>query len=186
MTIYRARIYLCCNSMLIALERPQSSSWSFLSLMVRAGYVCVAIIHRTLTWTTGSLTRAQMLMRALAYRGVRSSNKSLHWKLTLGRKSLAAPGNRTCVSGVTVRCCKRLGDSTTETRIAYDNSCGMRVNTWHVISTNVPVRWPARAILWLSPKTLYNNVRYRMFVKLASYDAFPQCNMTNFSTISSR
>ena len=49
MTIYGARIYPCFNSMLITLERSQSSKWSFLSLMVRAGYVCVAIIHRTLT-----------------------------------------------------------------------------------------------------------------------------------------
>ena len=29
--------------------------------------------------------------------------ESLHWKLTLGEKSFAAPGNRTCVSGVLVR-----------------------------------------------------------------------------------
>ena len=36
-------------------------------------------------------------------RAVRTPKESLHWKLTLGRKSLAAPGNRTCVSGVPVR-----------------------------------------------------------------------------------
>ena len=30
------------------------------------------------------------------------TRKSLHWKLTLGEKSLAAPENRACVSGVTV------------------------------------------------------------------------------------
>ena len=34
----------------------------FLSLMVYAGYVCVAIIHQTLTWTTRALSCAQMLM----------------------------------------------------------------------------------------------------------------------------
>ena len=51
MTVYRARIYPCCKSMLIALEQPQSSSWLCLSLMVPAGYICVAIIHPTLTWT---------------------------------------------------------------------------------------------------------------------------------------
>ena len=64
----------------------------------------VAIIHRTLTWTTGSLSCAQMLMHAIVRRGVRTPKESLHWKLILGRKSFAAPGNRTCVSGVTVRC----------------------------------------------------------------------------------
>ena len=67
MTSYRARIYACCNSILIALERPQSSSWLFLSLMVRAGYVCVAIIYRTLTWTTGSLSCAQMRLYTGVY-----------------------------------------------------------------------------------------------------------------------
>ena len=108
MTIYRARIYPCRNSMLIALEQPQSSSWLFLSLMVRAGYVCVAIIHRTLTWIAGTLSCAQMLNNAIAHGSVRTPKESLHWKLTLGRKSLAAPGNRTCVSGVTVRCCNQL------------------------------------------------------------------------------
>ena len=108
MTIYRARIYPCRNSMLIALEQPQSSSWLFLSLILRAEYVCAAIIHRTLTWTTGSLSCARMLMQATAHGGVRTPKESLHCKLTLVEKSLAAPGNRTCVSGVTVRCCNQL------------------------------------------------------------------------------
>ena len=75
----------------------------FLSLMVRAGYVCVAIIHQTLTWTTGSSSCVQMLIHVIANRGVRTPKESLHWKLTLGRKSRAAPVNRTCVKGVTVR-----------------------------------------------------------------------------------
>ena len=33
--------------LLLCVERPQSSSWLFVSLMVRAGYICVAIIHQT-------------------------------------------------------------------------------------------------------------------------------------------
>ena len=69
--------------------------------MVHAGYVCVAIIHRTMTRTTGSLSCAHMFMHAIAHGGVRTPKESLHWNLTLGRKSLAAPGNRTCVSGLT-------------------------------------------------------------------------------------
>ena len=71
--------------------------------MVHAGYVCVAIIHRTLTWTTGSLTCAQMLMYAVAQGVVQAPKESPHSKLTLGRKSLAASGNRTRVNGVPVR-----------------------------------------------------------------------------------
>ena len=89
--------------LLLSVERPQPSSWLFLSLMVRAGYVCVAIIHQTLTWTTGSSSCVQMLMHVIEHRGVRTPKESLHWKLTLGRKSRAAPVNRTCVKGVTVR-----------------------------------------------------------------------------------
>ena len=39
---------------------------------VHAGCFSVSTIHRTLTWTIGSLTRAQMLMHAYAHRGVRT------------------------------------------------------------------------------------------------------------------
>ena len=39
-----------------------------------------------------------------AHGGVWTSKESLHWKLTQGEKSLAAPGYRTCVSSVPVRC----------------------------------------------------------------------------------
>ena len=40
--------------------------------IVHAGCLCVFIIHRTLTWTTGSLTCTQMLMQAFAQGGVRT------------------------------------------------------------------------------------------------------------------
>ena len=48
-------------------------------------------------------------MHAIAHRGVQTQKKSLHWKLTLGEKSLATPGNWTCtcVSGVPVQCSTR-------------------------------------------------------------------------------
>ena len=102
-TIYTAWIHPYCNSMLIALERPQSSSWLFLSLMVHAGYVCVAIIHRPLALTTGSLLCAQILMHAITHRGVPTPKENMHWNLPLGRKSLAVAGNRTCISSMMVR-----------------------------------------------------------------------------------
>ena len=79
--------------------------------MVRAGYLCVAIIHQTLTRTTGSLTCAQMLMHVSAHVGVRALKGSLHRKLTLGRKSLVILGNRTCVSGTMVQCSTNLATS---------------------------------------------------------------------------
>ena len=75
---------------------------------VHGGCFSVSIIHRTLTWTTGYLPCAQTLMHAIAHRGARTPQESLHWKLTLGEKSLAAPGNRTCVSGVPVRCSNQM------------------------------------------------------------------------------
>ena len=92
----------------LSVEWPQSSSWLFSLLMVHAGYVCVAIIHWTLTGTTGSLSCTQMFMHAIACRGVWTPKECLHWKLTLGRKSLAAPWNRTCVSSMTVRWSNKL------------------------------------------------------------------------------
>ena len=43
-------------------------------------------------------------MHAIAHGSVRTRRESLNWWLTLGEKSLAAPGNRTCVGSVPVRC----------------------------------------------------------------------------------
>ena len=72
---------------------------------LHAGSFSVSIIHRT----TGSLTCAHMLMHAIAHEGVRTPKESLHWKLTRGGKNpLPQLGNRTCVSGVTVRCSNQL------------------------------------------------------------------------------
>ena len=39
---------------------------------MHAGCFGVSIIHRTLTWTTGSLTCAQILMHAIAHGGIRT------------------------------------------------------------------------------------------------------------------
>ena len=70
---------------------------------VHAGCFSVSIIRRTLTWTTGSLACAQMLMHAIAQGGVRTHARESALKIVSRRKSLAAPGNRTCLSGVPVR-----------------------------------------------------------------------------------
>ena len=53
---------------------------------VHAGCVSVSIIHRTLTWTTGSLTCAQMLMHAFAHGGVRTHVRESALKVDSGRK----------------------------------------------------------------------------------------------------
>ena len=42
---------------------------------VQAGCFSVSAIHRTLTWTTGSLTCAQMLRHAIAHGGVRTPKR---------------------------------------------------------------------------------------------------------------
>ena len=57
----------------------------------------VSMIHRTLTWPTGSLTCSQMLVHAIAHVGCTDTHKEVCslWKVTLGEKSLAAPANRT-------------------------------------------------------------------------------------------
>ena len=53
---------------------------------VRAGCLSVSIIHRTLTRTTGSLTCAQMLMHAIAHRGVRTHVRESALKVDSWRK----------------------------------------------------------------------------------------------------
>ena len=53
---------------------------------VQAGCFSVSIIHRTLTWTTGSLTCAPLLMHAIAHRGVRTRVRASALKVDSGRK----------------------------------------------------------------------------------------------------
>ena len=72
--------------------------------MVHAGCSYISIFHRLLTWTTASLTCAQMLMHVIAHGSVWALTESLHWKLALGEKSLATPGNRTCLNGAPAWC----------------------------------------------------------------------------------
>ena len=80
-------------SLLLSVQLPQSSSGLFWSLMVRAEYICVSIIHRTLTWTTGSLPCAQMLMHAIAHGdGVRTPKRESALKVDSGKKILCRTG----------------------------------------------------------------------------------------------
>ena len=106
---------------------------------VHVGCFSVSIIHWTLTWTTGSLTCARMLMHAIAHR-VTGTCKSLHWKLTLGEKSIAAPGNQTCVSGMTVWCSNQL--SYVPIFVSGNNQCTIEwaTSTLWVIKINTYTR----------------------------------------------
>ena len=54
--------------------------------MVHAGCFSVSIIHRTLTWTTGSLMCAQMLMYMITHRGLRTHVRESALKVDPGRK----------------------------------------------------------------------------------------------------
>ena len=69
---------------------------------VHAGYFSVSIIHQTLTWTTGSLMCAQILMHANAHRGVWTHLRKSALKVDSHRKIPCALGNQTCVSGMMV------------------------------------------------------------------------------------
>ena len=53
---------------------------------VHAGCCSVSIVHRTLTWTTGSLTCAQMLMHAIAHGGVQTHVRESALRVDCGRK----------------------------------------------------------------------------------------------------
>ena len=53
---------------------------------MHTGCFSVSIIHGTLTWTTGSLTCAQMLMHVTAHGGVRTHVRESALKVDCGRK----------------------------------------------------------------------------------------------------
>ena len=54
--------------------------------MQYAGCYSVSKIHQTLTWTTGSLTCAQMLMHATAHKGLWTHVRESALKVDSGRK----------------------------------------------------------------------------------------------------
>ena len=72
---------------------------------VHAGCFNNSITHWTLTGTTRSVTSAQLLMSGIAHEGVQTPVRESALKVAVGKKSLAAQGNRTCVGGVPVRRC---------------------------------------------------------------------------------
>ena len=53
---------------------------------VHAGCFSVSITHRTLTWTRGSVTCAQILMHVIAHRGVQTHVREYALKADSGRK----------------------------------------------------------------------------------------------------
>ena len=53
---------------------------------VHAGCFSVSIIYRILTWFTGSLTCAQMLMHAIVHEGLRTHVRESALKVDSGRK----------------------------------------------------------------------------------------------------
>ena len=83
---------------------------------VHAGCFSVSIIHQTLTWITGSLMCAQMLMNAIAHRGVQTHVRESALKVDSGRKFHAAPGNRTCINSMMVQCSNQLSYIPTQFR----------------------------------------------------------------------
>ena len=59
---------------------------------VHAGCFSVSISHLTPTWTTGSLTCAQMLMHAIAHGGVRTHVRESALKVDLEKNPLPHRG----------------------------------------------------------------------------------------------
>ena len=59
---------------------------------VHAGCLIVSIIHQNLTWTTGPLMCAQMLLHAVACRGVRTHIRESALEVDSGRKILGHTG----------------------------------------------------------------------------------------------
>ena len=64
--------FLQCEIRVVFPGESQLDRVALPNLLRMLGVFSVSIIHRTLTGTTGSLTCAQMLMRAIAQRGVRA------------------------------------------------------------------------------------------------------------------
>ena len=102
---------------------------------VPAGCFSLSISHRTLTWSTGSSNVRTNVNACGCTRGCTDARQSLHWKLTLGEKSLAVPGNRICLSGVPVR------RSTNWATSPPDVSDNLTIWSYQYIIVFTPSRW---------------------------------------------
>ena len=78
--------FSCGKFGLLSLGKASCDRVTLPNLRCMLGVVSVSIIHRTLTWTTGSLTCAQMLMHAIAHGDVRTHVRESALKVDSGRK----------------------------------------------------------------------------------------------------
>ena len=83
-------------------EKPAATEWRYPQPTVHAGcFQCFDNLPNSDIDYRIHVERTDVHTRNCT-RGCTDVVKSLHWKSALGEKSLAAPGNRTCVSGVPV------------------------------------------------------------------------------------
>ena len=78
------------------------------------------------------------------HKGVYTHHVRMHWKVTLGRKSLAAPGNWTCGSGMMVRCSNQLSYIPTSMLYNHQPWChylSTVVLMLHFVLTGVILSW---------------------------------------------
>ena len=109
-TIYRAPIYPCYNK-----HAHCALATTIIKLIIFVAYcvcwLCSCCHNRPNSGMDYRIFIARTDVNACACtRGVHGDRKESALKVDCGRekKSLAAPGNRTCVSGVAARCCNQL------------------------------------------------------------------------------
>ena len=83
--------------------KPVATESCYPTYTVHAGCFSVSIIHRNSDMDHRSFSVRTDVNACDCTRGMYGHRKSLHWKLTLGEKSFAAPRNQTCVG----RCVKK-------------------------------------------------------------------------------
>ena len=78
--------FLPCETRLAFPGESQLRQSRAIQPTARAGCFVVSLIHRTLRWTTGSLTCAQMAMHAIVHGGVRTQVRESALKVDSWRK----------------------------------------------------------------------------------------------------
>ena len=92
---------------LLSLGKASCDIVALRSLRCMLSIFSVSTIHRTLAWTTGSLTCAQMLIIAIAHGGVQTYLRESALKVDCGRKIPCCTGESNLVSECHCIGCKK-------------------------------------------------------------------------------
>ena len=114
-------------------------------------------------------------MHAIAHGGCTDTHRSLPWNLTLGEKSIAASGNRTCVSSVPIRC--SINWATSQLKFTITETSTAALLHWKIIRIHAPWGYNIKVIgVYASHLSSHFTLNVRSIANESLIDWLSSCN----------